>query len=339
MDAAAAAAAEVLHDAIVDLQNVAATRYVSAAGLVILLYDHLLTLGDEVEYIWKAPTTAAKVLFLIMRYMVPSFLVAETVTRSGLSPIPMSDFVCKVWTSFVTYGGWVSIVISNFLVLLRIWTTLPRGHRLITWSIYFFVVMQLVNLGTTTWVVTNIIPVLVFEPLVGLCTFSTKPNVTALWLPGLAFEVVVFGTCTWNVLERPRSLRNTNTNTNTSPDAGPIGPMLIRDGLVYFVILCGLRVANTVIAIVAPVSSLFIILYFVWAGVTLTTSRLIINSRRSSFHLRARARARLADQEDLDPEYDFHEYEHDPDGGYAPRRAGRSSRSTRMFEGESGWIK
>ncbi|KAJ7096012.1 hypothetical protein C8R43DRAFT_1244481 [Mycena crocata] len=45
-------------------------------------------------------------------------------------------------------------------------------------------------------------------------------------------------------------------------------------------ILCGLRVANAVIAIVAPVSSLFVVVFFIWAATTLTTNRLIINSRR-----------------------------------------------------------
>ncbi|KAJ7142908.1 hypothetical protein C8R44DRAFT_866180 [Mycena epipterygia] len=34
-------------------------------------------------------------------------------------------------------------------------------------------------------------------------------------------------------------------------------------------------------AIVAPVSSIFIIVFFIWAATTVTTSRLIINSRRA----------------------------------------------------------
>ena len=35
----------------------------------ILLYDHLLTLKDEVELVWKARLTVAQVLFLILRYL------------------------------------------------------------------------------------------------------------------------------------------------------------------------------------------------------------------------------------------------------------------------------
>ncbi|KAJ7720167.1 hypothetical protein B0H16DRAFT_1896895 [Mycena metata] len=283
----AAAAAQALHDAIVGLENVVITRYISAAGFVVLLYDHLLTLDDEVQYVWAAPNTTAKILFLVLRYMVPIFLTATTVTRSGLPVIPMSDIVCKIWISSTTYAGWLSIVISNLLVLLRIWTTLPRGHRFIIWSMYFFVVMQLMSLGVTTWVITNMIPVLVFEPLVGLCTFNEKPNVVGLWLPGLAFEVVVFGTVCWNVLDRPRSV-------GIDSQEGKITRVLARDGVLYFVVISGLRVANTVIAIVAPISSLFIIVFFIWAGTTVTTSRLIINSRRE-----AGEREKMAQLEEL----------------------------------------
>ncbi|KAJ7445614.1 hypothetical protein FB451DRAFT_793294 [Mycena latifolia] len=266
--------ADELESAIVALQNVATTRYVSVAGFVVLLYDHALTLDDEVKYVWSAPSTVAKILFLILRYMVPLFLLAQTITRSGLPVIPISDNVCKGWTGFAAYAGWFSIGISNFLVLLRIWAMLPRGHRLIAWSIVFFVVMQAINFAVTTWVVVKMSEVLVFEPLVGLCTFTRKPNVVGLWVVGLFFEIVVFLTVCWNALDRPRAL---------GPDSdAAVTRMLLRDGFVYFAILFTLRVANTVIAIVSPISSLFVIVFFIWAATTLTTSRLIINARRTA---------------------------------------------------------
>ncbi|KAF7359996.1 hypothetical protein MVEN_00726900 [Mycena venus] len=278
--------AELPQSVIAALQNVLTTRYVSAAGYVVLLWDHLLTLGDEVEYVWSAPTTLAKVLFLILRYMVPLFLTAEAITRSGLTTVPMRkpqiclcgrdaqclSTSCKIFTSLATYAGWASIGISNFLVLLRIWTTLPREHRLIAWSLTFFVIMQLGSLAVTTWVTSNMIPVLFYDPAVGFCSFSSKPNVAGLWIPGLIFEVVVFATCCWNALDRPRAL---GTDSETY-----ITRMLFRDGVIYFMILFVLRIANTILAVVAPVSLIFVAVYFIWAATTATTSRLIINSRR-----------------------------------------------------------
>src|SRR3984885_9278048 len=47
-----------------------------AVGLVALLYDHLLTLPEEVSLIWKAPPSYAKYGFLLNRYMVPGELIS-----------------------------------------------------------------------------------------------------------------------------------------------------------------------------------------------------------------------------------------------------------------------
>ncbi|KAJ6470983.1 hypothetical protein C8R45DRAFT_1015038 [Mycena sanguinolenta] len=229
-------------------QNVFITRYISAMLLQVLLYDHLLTLDDEVEYIWTAPRTLAKTLFMILRYMVPVFLIAETITHSGLAVISMSNLL---------YAGWLSMVISNFLVLLRIWTTLPRNHRLIAWSLAFFVVMQLMSFAVTTWVISTAVHVLVFDPLVGICVISSKTKIFALWAPGLLFEAIVFLTVCWNMLHRPHTFR---------PDTDARMALL--------------RIANTVVAIVAPVSAVLVVVFFIWAATTVTTSRLIINSRR-----------------------------------------------------------
>ena len=43
---------------------------------MILFYDHLLTFGDEVQYIWSAPSTYAKYIFLLNRYTVLGILIA-----------------------------------------------------------------------------------------------------------------------------------------------------------------------------------------------------------------------------------------------------------------------
>ncbi|KAJ7903063.1 hypothetical protein B0H13DRAFT_1621252 [Mycena leptocephala] len=262
------------------------------------VFIHCLS-PDEVEYVWSVPNTLGKILLLILRYMVPIFMMVENITRSGLPVIAMSDVVCSSRGPHLSmYAGWLSIVISNFLVLLRIWTMLPHGYRLIAWSLGFFIFMQLASFSVTMWVVSNMIPVLVFEPFVGICTFTTKPSVFGLWVVGLAFEVVVFVTVIWNALDRPRAL--------TTASNAQMRQMLFRDGVVYFLVCMPLllRIANTVIAVVAPISQLFVIVFFIWATTTLTTSRLIINSR----HQAAKAQRTRAEefQSAPDPELAHH---------------------------------
>ncbi|VDB96530.1 unnamed protein product [Peniophora sp. CBMAI 1063] len=64
--------------------------YVSMAGLVMILYDHMLTFADEVELIWKAPRSIARTLFLINRYCVPAMVIGS---MHAFSAISQSTFV------------------------------------------------------------------------------------------------------------------------------------------------------------------------------------------------------------------------------------------------------
>lgn len=50
----------------------------AAVGLVILLYDHVLTFVDEVRLVWRAPRSFPKYAFLFNRYLVLACLLVVT---------------------------------------------------------------------------------------------------------------------------------------------------------------------------------------------------------------------------------------------------------------------
>ena len=54
----------------------------TAAGAVVLLYDHIMTLPDEYRFVWKAKPSFAKYAFLLNRYIVPSVML---LVLSGMS--------------------------------------------------------------------------------------------------------------------------------------------------------------------------------------------------------------------------------------------------------------
>jgi hypothetical protein len=60
-----------------------------AAGLAALLYDHALTIGDEIRLIWAAPRSFLKWIFLINHYLSEVGLIVSFVCANGecaLSP-------------------------------------------------------------------------------------------------------------------------------------------------------------------------------------------------------------------------------------------------------------
>jgi hypothetical protein len=55
--------------------RVMATKYLSAAGLVILMYDHILSFPREVRLIWPLPWEYPKIAFIYNRYCVTGYLI------------------------------------------------------------------------------------------------------------------------------------------------------------------------------------------------------------------------------------------------------------------------
>ncbi|KAG8759696.1 hypothetical protein FRC14_005274 [Serendipita sp. 396] len=56
--------------------GVTAGRYTTAAAITVVLYDILITLGDEVALVWPTSLSLVKVLYLMNRYIaIPCLLV------------------------------------------------------------------------------------------------------------------------------------------------------------------------------------------------------------------------------------------------------------------------
>ncbi|TFK51268.1 hypothetical protein OE88DRAFT_1659145 [Heliocybe sulcata] len=236
---------ETLDQVRTDFLNITATRYLSAAGLVIMLYDHLLTLDDEVEYVWKAKWSLPKTLFLVLRYMVPSAMIMYTYELSGIGEIHLSDTFCRGWFGSGLYLGIFSVSIGNFIVLLRLWVIWDRNIRLLLVTLSVFIATQIMTLAATTYMVVHWIPEVIFVEELHMCGMVAKPPLVMLWAPGLFFEVMVFVLASWNALSRPSI-------------ACPVARSVYRDGLGYFVLLATLRVLNLILSVVAPLSLMFL---------------------------------------------------------------------------------
>ncbi|KAJ6504249.1 hypothetical protein C8R47DRAFT_1067188 [Mycena vitilis] len=142
-----------------DLQK---TRLVSAVGLVILLYDHLLSLDDEVRFIWSAKYTSTKSVSASEARALQSKLTASAVQNSqdcltftypflcscsSLSPSAESKCNAQLAAkSGIVLGdtqqillGWLTFAINDWLVLLRLWVLFDRNRPFIIATMFFFV--------------------------------------------------------------------------------------------------------------------------------------------------------------------------------------------------------
>ncbi|KIM78133.1 hypothetical protein PILCRDRAFT_824849 [Piloderma croceum F 1598] len=260
--------------AAVIVQHLQITRYVDAAGLVFLLYDHILTFDDEVRLVWSADTKLPKLLFLINRYFVPIGMILRVNDSSGLTLLKLSDNVCKAELIAILFIGMISIAVSNFLVLLRIWVLWDRNRQLIYCTGAAFLAAQISAFTVYSIVVSRMAPFMIYDLDLFACVLTEKPgnaSIASLWIPGLAFEVLVSAVVWWNTLERPRLESN-----------AALTKVLFREGMIYFLVLTSLRVLNLVLGFVAPISLIFMGMLLIWCATTATTSHFILSLRKLS---------------------------------------------------------
>ncbi|EJD43464.1 hypothetical protein AURDEDRAFT_167543 [Auricularia subglabra TFB-10046 SS5] len=73
-------------------ENLAAMRYLTAAGLVVILFDFVESFPDELELVWKGRVGIERTLFLIHRHFSTAGLICAAQMTSGF--VDMSDGVC-----------------------------------------------------------------------------------------------------------------------------------------------------------------------------------------------------------------------------------------------------
>ncbi|KAK0189977.1 hypothetical protein F5146DRAFT_1139491 [Armillaria mellea] len=235
-----------------------------------MLYDHILTFDEEVRFIWAAPWTLPKTLFLIIRYFVPAFVLIHLCQLTGLSTF--SDTVgtsfgltCYTDGSSVASMGIITIAIGNFLALMHIWNLWDRDGRLMISTSCLFVATQIANIICLTFSLVHITESVYFNSTFSMCMLTDRHSAGIIWVPGVAFEAVIFSALFWNALSRPRYLEDDFTK------------VLYRDGFAYILVVFVLRLMNLILSFVAPLSLIFLGIFFIWCSTTMTVTRLVLN--------------------------------------------------------------
>ncbi|KAI0360916.1 hypothetical protein OH77DRAFT_1418961 [Trametes cingulata] len=251
-------------------QDLAASRYMSAVGLIVLLYDHCLTFGDEVAYVWPAPATFAKYTFLLNRYTVLGTLLAVAYEMCGFVDTTFSDLRCKQFIFICSMLSIVSIGIANLLILQRVvilWEHRPIILKIMTTGYLLSFTLQVVTMVVT---LVNVLPNIQWGGPLGMCVATKSSHIlVAVWASPLVFEMFVLTSTALNALDRPRTVEL------------PIIKALHSDGLGFFLAITCCRTLNLVLAALSRPSLTFLGVFFIWAMTTTILNRLLLHLRRA----------------------------------------------------------
>ncbi|KAJ6508311.1 hypothetical protein C8R45DRAFT_1089501 [Mycena sanguinolenta] len=194
-------------------------RYFTAFGLACIVYDHLLTLPMEFEFIWMNPKNglASKAAFGLNRYMTEVILTYSVYIFSGtyvnlddlsfLHHFPISHAQhtsCARFLWIFGFGSTIFSAVAHAIVVLRVyslWDQRPSVKRLL---IATFFICTIAILATGIACEFQLQPLFKFNEFFATCLLTSLPRlVTVAFAIQTSFDVLILIIAVYNALERP----------------------------------------------------------------------------------------------------------------------------------------
>ncbi|KIK63031.1 hypothetical protein GYMLUDRAFT_41332 [Collybiopsis luxurians FD-317 M1] len=258
------------------------THYVGLMQFVILVYDWLLTLDQEVELIWRRPskTRLPVILFLFNRYL----------TLLGNIPV----FVLFFWSKPVNPQNpqlgsrHFDFYLQTFLVLVQLNITvlfIIRVTALYGGSRWIKLSLIVLGLGMTCNAIVHL-ALADRQPLahiespsvsdqignVPIFTASQGLHLTYVWTGAFIFDLCTFCLTIWRTMNISRG----------NHIQGGIGTVIMRDGLMYFGIITLVTLGNVIVFLLGTelLKGLFTDLSSVLSSILM--SHMILNLREDN---------------------------------------------------------
>ncbi|KAJ7141572.1 hypothetical protein C8R46DRAFT_1135285, partial [Mycena filopes] len=204
----------------------------TAAFIVILVYDWLLTLGVEIDYIWRQKMSWGKLLYFINRYLVIIDLVI------------LLNCICVPWFHIDSWLGVLSIVSIDTIMLVRAWAMWQRSKRvlvlLLSLQVVFTMCLKFLLPSSTS-------PA---EPAIPSPN-NIRPCLTGFARPDVLYALWM-GVVVWDLTIMVATLMRAIPTIRLDRSVAPIISLILRDGIQYFVLMLLIALGNIVVINKAP---------------------------------------------------------------------------------------
>ncbi|KAJ7641536.1 hypothetical protein FB45DRAFT_1054030 [Roridomyces roridus] len=242
-------------------------RYFSVVPFIVVAFNYLLTLPDEIEMIWanRNANWKSKVVFFANRYPPLAVLAVIVYIFSGTS----SELTTAVCQTFLWVYGVAAVIVgalSHFVIIVRVhrlWDGRKHIEQLLT-------AMFVVCISTAS--ILGIIAVLRLQPQLSYLSFlhtcqfgPTKPKEITGFLAVLSFfdfSLILF--VIFNAMDRPRL-----AHVQIVSD-------LQKDGMGFFLAMFTLRFVDVLVSIYRDTVEVVLAVTAVWGLCTLINAHLHI---------------------------------------------------------------
>ncbi|KAG8716408.1 hypothetical protein FRC11_013391 [Ceratobasidium sp. 423] len=246
--------------------DTSASIYCEIASLTFVLFDHAITIDQEVERIWKSPWSLPKVLFLFNRYTGPISLLVNTTIFTNSAPYS----VCQKWIHFEGAAGIIAKGAAEMIMIFRLYA-LYRGSKIM---LILLVLGSMCNLTTMSVLMQLALERITIFERPGSWYKGCHPVGLPKWFWGYYISPLIFETILLllTLYKTVGHIRSKVTHT-------PVIQLFVRDGVGYFAVMFCTLLSNAIIWLLAPPGLLEAGIGFAIAVPTVTASRILLNLR------------------------------------------------------------
>jgi len=261
-------------DIITQLEHYHASTYLTVAGTVVMMYDWLLVLADEIDYIWTGQLNLAKILYLYVRLSMPIMLAIDVFDKGGLAQGLTVNF-CQGWFITESVITVVSLAAVHWLVALRV-IALLGNSAIVYWGLFVafigYLVATLTIFGLSASSITSTLYV---HPLLNICFGTIPQSYWVVWIPGIVYETLLFVLTMYKAFTVDQSMLDT-----------PILVTMFRGGFAHFCVIFLMSLFNLLVWSIAPPSLVLLAKYFTSATIVTAITRLVLDLRRTGDRVR-----------------------------------------------------
>ncbi|KAG1778959.1 hypothetical protein EV702DRAFT_112628 [Suillus placidus] len=218
--------------------NIVFSYWMVAAGAVVV-YDWVLTLGQEIELIWRQRWSLMTVLYLIIRYIGLPYSVVHILQNMPL--VSLTDAVSNIM--YYAFNG-TNVVVAAMLGVIMIARLHAMYQRSRNMLIFVVVIFLAVNIAC------GVIAAIGLKDTVGeelilsgtyTCNYGYEADVQLLvsmiWMLNTVWEVLALCLSVWIAVKHFRDLRRLGPSTRST--IGDCFRVLIKSHVLYFASFVG----------------------------------------------------------------------------------------------------
>ncbi|KAI0058934.1 hypothetical protein BV25DRAFT_1172755 [Artomyces pyxidatus] len=240
--------------------------YGQVASTMLVSYDVLLTLSDEVKYIWRTkPWHLTSVLYLGARYL-PCIteLALLSINLNGVTGLERSRDTCRAWIYVQGVMLQLIVTVVDAVLLIRVRALYYDSKKLIAVLVVLFAV-ETVGLCI---ILGNV------EPTISVDTHCFVTDVSVLlpvyWITSLAFETLLFSLTLLKFIAAVRA----------GWGRRPVMKQFVTDGTWAFALIFLTMLVNALLYPLAHTPLAGICFTWLLSVLSIAGSRLLLNPRR-----------------------------------------------------------